>query len=65
MISESVWNMNYQACSNVIDVSVSSLRRKVDRDPAHRRIETVIGCGHRFLDHPEGEAAREPMAPVT
>ena len=64
MISESVWNMNYEPCSNVIDVYVSSLRRKVDRDPAHRRIETVIGSGYRFLDHAEGQAAPEPTAPV-
>jgi DNA-binding response OmpR family regulator len=65
MISESVWNMNYEPCSNVIDVYVSSLRRRVDRDPAHRRIETVIGSGYRFLDHAEGQAAREPRTPGT
>jgi DNA-binding response OmpR family regulator len=65
MISESVWNMNYEPCSNVIDVYVSSLRRMVDRDPAHRRIETMIGCGRQFLDDTEGQAAPEPRAPVT
>ena len=65
MISESVWNMNYEACSNVTDVYVSSLRRKADRDPAHRRIDTVIGCGYRFLDDTEGQAAPEPRAPMT
>lgn len=51
MISESVWDMNYESSSNVIDVYVSSLRRKVDRGPTKRRIETVIGSGYRFLDH--------------
>lgn len=49
MIGESVWDVNYNSDSNVIDVYVSSLRRKVDRGPC-KRIETVIGCGHRFLD---------------
>jgi DNA-binding response OmpR family regulator len=50
MISESVWDMNYESASNVIDVYVSSLRRKVDTDPARPRIETVIGSGYRFVD---------------
>jgi DNA-binding response OmpR family regulator len=53
MISESVWDMNYESSSNVIDVYVSSLRRKVDRGPTKRRIETVIGSGYRFLNHLE------------
>lgn len=53
MISESVWDRTYEPFSNVIDVYVSSLRRKIERDPAHRRIKTVVGCGYRFLDHPE------------
>jgi DNA-binding response OmpR family regulator len=54
MISESVWDMNHESSSNVIDVYVSSLRRKIDTDPKHRRIETVIGSGYRFLEQPEG-----------
>lgn len=58
MISESVWNMNYRSDSNVIDVYVSSLRRKVDRGP-RKRIETVIGSGYRFLDLDD-----EPLVPA-
>jgi DNA-binding response OmpR family regulator len=50
MISESVWDMNYEPSSNVIDVYVSSLRRKIDRGPAKPRIETVIGSGYRFVE---------------
>jgi DNA-binding response OmpR family regulator len=53
MISESVWDMNHESSSNVIDVYVSSLRRKIDVDPKRRRIETVIGSGYRFLEQPE------------
>jgi DNA-binding response OmpR family regulator len=49
MISESVWDMNYEPGSNVIDVYVSSLRRKIDRGPL-RHIETVIGSGYRFVE---------------
>jgi len=58
MISESVWDMNYEASSNVIDVYVSSLRRKIDADGSRRHIETVIGSGYRFVDPDEvGEKA--------
>jgi DNA-binding response OmpR family regulator len=53
MIAASVWDMNHEAGSNVIDVYVSALRRKIDRDPAQPRIETVIGCGYRYLDPDE------------
>lgn len=49
MISESVWDMNYDANSNVIDVYVSSLRRKIDVGD-RKHIETVIGSGYRFID---------------
>jgi DNA-binding response OmpR family regulator len=58
MISESVWDMNYESSSNVIDVYVSALRRKVDRGAQQSRIETLIGSGYRFVDHAEpGDAS--------
>lgn len=65
MISESVWDMNYEASSNVIDVYVSSLRRKIDVVGGRPHIETVIGCGYRFVDADEPEQAsvlRPPTA---
>jgi DNA-binding response OmpR family regulator len=52
-ISESVWDMNYEASSNVIDVYISSLRRKLHVDGELPLIETVIGCGYRFVDADE------------
>jgi DNA-binding response OmpR family regulator len=57
MISASVWDMNHESSSNVIDVYVSALRRKIDRDPLRPRIETVIGCGYRYLDPDEAADA--------
>ena len=64
MISESVWDMNYEPGSNVIDVYVSSLRRKIDRGHL-RHIETVIGSGYRFVEPPAAapDAATVSMAP--
>jgi DNA-binding response OmpR family regulator len=61
MISESVWDMNYESSSNVIDVYVSSLRRKVDRGAAKPRIETVIGSGYRFVEPPEKRDVPMPV----
>ncbi len=48
VLSEKVWDINYEPSSNVIDVVISALRRKADRDFETRLIHTVIGAGYRF-----------------
>jgi len=45
-ISERVWDMNFDPESNVIDVYVSSLRRKIDKGFSQPLIHTVIGTGY-------------------
>ena len=47
-IVEKVWDMNYEPTSNVIDVYISSLRKKIDRDHARPLIHTVVSSGYRF-----------------
>jgi DNA-binding response OmpR family regulator len=47
-IAESVWDMNFEPESNVIDVYVSSLRKKLDRGFDKELIHTVKGAGYRF-----------------
>lgn len=47
-IAEHVWDMNYDLGSNVIDVCVAALRRKIDRDFSPPLIHTVIGVGYIF-----------------
>ena len=47
-IGEKVWDMNFEASSNVIDVYISSLRKKVDRFQERELIHTVKGAGYRF-----------------
>lgn len=47
-IVEKVWGYDDQPGSNVIDVHVSSLRRKIDRDFGQALIHTVVGAGYRF-----------------
>ena len=48
MLLERVWDMNFDPGSNVIDVYVSSLRKKVDRFHERDLIHTVKGAGYRF-----------------
>ena len=44
-----VWDMHYDGLSNVVDVHVASLRRKLDlSDRSSVRIETVRGVGYRL-----------------
>jgi two-component system copper resistance phosphate regulon response regulator CusR len=46
MIAESVWDVNFDSDTNVVDVNVTRLRRKVD-DPFPRKlIKTVRGAGY-------------------
>ncbi len=45
-IGEHVWDMNFDSDSNVIDVYVSMVRRKVDRGFDKPLIHTVIGSGY-------------------
>jgi DNA-binding response OmpR family regulator len=47
-ITEKVWDMNYEAGSNVIDVYVSALRKKLDRGFEKELIHTIKGAGYRF-----------------
>jgi DNA-binding response OmpR family regulator len=47
-ISQSVWEMNFDNESNVIDVYVSMLRRKIDKGYPTRLIQTVVGEGYKL-----------------
>lgn len=48
MIAEHVWNYDFDNATNVIDVHVKNLRRKVDGDSEVRLIQTVRGAGYRI-----------------
>lgn len=47
-IGEKVWDMNFEPSSNVIDVYISALRKKLDRDHDIPLIHTIKGAGYRF-----------------
>lgn len=50
MISEHLWDMNFDPKSNVIESFVKFLRRKIDRDFSQQLIHTVRGSGYVFSD---------------
>ena len=45
---EKIWDTSYQPVSNAIDVHISALRKKIDRDFDEAFIHTVVGAGYRF-----------------
>ncbi len=46
MISEHVWDVNFDSFTNVIDVYVNYLRKKIDRGHKKKLIQTVRGRGY-------------------
>jgi len=47
-IGEKVWDMNFEPTSNVVDVYISALRKKIDRGFEQPLIHTIVGTGYRF-----------------
>lgn len=45
-IAEAVWDINFDTGTNVIDVYVNYLRRKIDKDGLVKLIHTVVGMGY-------------------
>jgi two-component system copper resistance phosphate regulon response regulator CusR len=48
-ISEHAWDDNYDPLSNVIDVYVARLRRKIDLEGDVPLLETIRGAGYRMI----------------
>ena len=53
-IGEHVWDMNFDPFSNVIDVYVSMLRKKVDKGFDRPLIHTVVGTGYMLSSQGPG-----------
>jgi heavy metal response regulator len=50
MIAEHVWNYDFDNATNVIDVHIRNLRRKMDDPFPDKLIHTVRGAGYRISD---------------
>ena len=49
-ISEHVWDINFDTITNVIDVHITALRRKIDRTHKKKLIHTIRGRGYTIKD---------------
>ena len=45
-IAEKVWDLNFDTNTNVIDVYINHLRKKIDKDFSPKLLHTVIGMGY-------------------
>ena len=52
MIAEHVWNYDFDNATNVIDVHIRNLRRKIDDAFPTKLIQTARGAGYRISDRP-------------
>src|SRR5204862_7815146 len=52
-IAEHVWDEHHDPLSNVVDVYVQRLRRKIDRSGAESLIRTRRGEGYQLVTEPE------------
>lgn len=49
-IAEKVWDIHFDTGTNVIDVYVNFLRKKIDKDFPQKLIHTVIGMGYMLKE---------------
>ena len=56
MIIEHVWNLSFDTSTNVVDVYVNYLRRKIDDHFGSRLIHTIRGVGYELRGHAPAQA---------
>ena len=48
MIVENVWNLAFDTMTNVVDVYINYLRKKIDNDKSHKLLHTIRGVGYQL-----------------
>jgi DNA-binding response OmpR family regulator len=61
MIIEHVWNLTFDTTTNVVDVYINYLRRKIDDGQAQKLIHTVRGVGYELSAPPEVRSEGRPV----
>jgi DNA-binding response OmpR family regulator len=56
MIAEHVWSYDFYSESNVVDVYIRNLRRKLDEGHSPKLIHTVRGVGYKLAEHADDDA---------
>lgn len=57
-IENHIWNFDYEGGTNVVDVYISYLRRKIDAGQEQKLIRTVRGVGYMLKDLPGTDTAK-------
>lgn len=50
MIIEHVWDYNFDSMSNIVDVYVTAIRRKVDKGAKTKLVHTIHGVGYKIAE---------------
>lgn len=50
-ILENVWDIDFNLGTNVVDVYVNYLRKKIDKNKSDKLIHTMIGMGYMMKEH--------------
>ncbi|MEZ5082087.1 MAG: response regulator transcription factor [Bacteroidales bacterium] len=51
-IAEHVWEITFDTGTNVVDVYINILRKKIDREPNKKLIHTRVGLGYMLSEEP-------------
>src|SRR3989344_2048 len=51
MITEHVWDYNFDGMSNVVDVFLANLRKKIDKNTTKKLIHTIHGVGYKISEN--------------
>jgi two-component system copper resistance phosphate regulon response regulator CusR len=54
ILTEHVWDMNFDSGTNIVDVVINRLRRKIDDDFSPKLLQTVRGVGYTMKEDDEG-----------
>lgn len=57
-ILENVWDIDFNLGTNVVDVYVNYLRKKLDKDNPNKLIHTIFGMGYMMKDVEENENSK-------
>lgn len=58
MITENVWGWGFESFSNLIDVHINRLRKKIDHNQPVRLIHTVKGAGYILEERDDDKSAQ-------
>jgi len=53
LIAEKIWGFSFNSETNVIDVHINSLRKKIDKDFSQKLIHTKKGFGYLLSEEPQ------------